>query len=79
MEIREAYDRLCENAVQKEQFKIIERKGLTGALDFSTVFKTERIKIVLSQIHNGSLWLEDGPIKISKRIIHRATGYPTLH
>ena len=48
------------------------------ALDFSTVFKTQWIKIVLSQIHDRSLWLEDGPIKISKRIIHRVTSYPTL-
>ena len=41
-------------------------------------FKTEWIRLVLSRIHDGSLWLEDVPIKISKRIIHRVTGYPTL-
>ena len=29
MEIREAYDRLCDNGVLKEEFKIIERTGLT--------------------------------------------------
>lgn len=33
---------------------------------------------MLSQVHDGSLWIEGGPIKISKRIIHRVTGYPTL-
>ena len=33
---------------------------------------------MLSRIHERSLWLEDGPIKISKRIFHRVTGYPTL-
>ena len=33
---------------------------------------------MLSRIHDGCLWLEDGPVKISKRIIHRVTRYPTL-
>jgi hypothetical protein len=33
----------------------------------------------LSRIHDGSLWLEGGLIKISKRIIHRITSYPTLY
>ena len=33
---------------------------------------------MLSRIHDGSLWLENGPIKINKRIIHRVTNYPTL-
>ena len=78
MEIRESYNKLYDNSVLKEEFKIIERKGLTRALDFLNVFKTEWIRIVLSQIHDGSLWLDNGPIKITKRIIHRATDYPTL-
>ena len=42
------------------------------------MFKIEWILIVLSQIHNGSLWLDNGPIKIDKIIIHRVTGYSTL-
>ena len=29
IEIREAYDRLCVNGVLKDEFKIVERKGLT--------------------------------------------------
>ena len=33
---------------------------------------------MLSQIHDGSLWLEGGPIKITKRIIHGVIDYPTL-
>ena len=78
MEIREYYDRLCENGVLKEEYKIVETKGLTRALEFPTVFKIEWIRLVLSRIHDGSLWLEDGPIKISKRIVHRVIGYPTL-
>lgn len=78
LEIKEAYDRLCDNGVLKEDFKIVERNGFTRALDFPNVFKIECIRIVLIQIHDGSLWLENGPIKITKRIIHRVTGYPTL-
>ena len=78
MEIRQSYDKLCENGVLKEEFKIVERKGLTHALEFPTVFKTKWIKIVPSIIHDGCLWLEGGPIKIMKKIVHRVTGYPTL-
>ena len=48
LEIREACDRLCENGVLKEEYKIVKRKGLTCALDFPTVFKTKWIRIVLS-------------------------------
>ena len=72
------YDKLFENRVLKEEFQIVERKGLTRILDFPTVFKMEWIRVVLSRIHDGCLWLEDGPIKLSKRIIHRVIGYPTL-
>ena len=32
----------------------------------------------MSRIHDGCLWLEGGPIKISKRIVHRVTSSPTL-
>ena len=38
MEIREAYDSLCENGVLKEEFQIIEKKGLTRALEFPIIF-----------------------------------------
>ena len=78
MEISQAYEKLCENDILKEEFKIVERKGLTHAPDFPTMFKIEWIGIILSIIHEGCLWLEDGPIKISKRIVHRVTRYPTL-
>ena len=78
MEIREAYRKLCENGVLREKFKIVEKEWLTCALDFPNIFKTERIRIVLSRIHDSLLWLDNGPIKIIKRIIHRITGYPTL-
>ena len=32
----------------------------------------------MSRIHDSLVWLDSGPIKISKRIIHRVTRYPTL-
>ena len=78
MEIRQAYEKICENGVLKDEYKIIERKGLTHALEFSIIFKTKWIKIILSRIHNSYLWLEGGTIKLSKRIVHRVTRYPTL-
>ena len=78
MEIRDNYDRLCENGVLKDEYKTVEMKGLIRALEFPTVFKTEWIRLVLSRIHDGSLWLEDGLVKILKRIVHRVMGYPTL-
>ena len=77
-EIREAYNNLCENGILKDEYAIVERKGLTRSLEFPTVFKTEWIKIVLSKIHDGCIWLEGGPIKITKKIVHRVIGYPTL-
>ena len=41
LEMREAYDRLCENGVLKDEFKFLERKGLTHALAFPQVFQTK--------------------------------------
>ena len=78
MEISQAYDKLCENRVLKEEYKIAESKGLKRALGYPTSFKIEWVRLVLSRIHDGSLWLESAPIKITKRIIHRVIGYPTL-
>ena len=51
MELRDAYDKLCDNGILKKEYNIVEKKGLTWALDFPTTFKMEWIKIVLSQIH----------------------------
>ena len=78
MEIHQAYDKMCENGVLKEVFQIVERKGLTRALVFLAVFKIKWIRIILSRIHDGYLWLEGGPKKIKKIIVHRAIGFPTL-
>ena len=78
MELRDAYDKLCDNGVLKEEYNIVEKKGLMWALDFPTTFKNKWIKIILSKIHDGYVWLEGGPVKITKRVIHRAIGFPTL-
>ena len=78
MEMHQAYDKLCENGVLKEEFQIVERKCLTHALVFPTFFKTEWIRIFLNRIYDGYLWLEVGPIRIRKRIMHRVIGFPTL-
>ena len=48
LEMRQAFDRLCENGALKDEFKVVERKELTCALAFLQVFKTEWIKIILS-------------------------------
>ena len=78
MEIREAYDKHCVDGTLKDEFKIVETKGLTHCLEFPIVFKIEWIRLVLSRIHDGSIWLEDGLLKITKKIVHRVTGYPIL-
>lgn len=44
----QAYDKLCDNIILKEEFQIVDKKGLTSALVFPIVFKMEWIQIVLS-------------------------------
>ena len=78
LEIFNAFDKLCDNGTLKDEFSIVEKKGLTKALVFPSIFKTEWIRIVLSRIHDGSFWLEQGPVKITKKMIHKVTGFPTL-
>lgn len=41
MEIRETYEKLCENRALNEEYKIVEKKRLMYALDFPNVFKIE--------------------------------------
>ena len=67
MEIRDLYSQLCVDGLLKEENTILERQGLTYPLDFLDVFETKWIKIILSRIHDHSIWLEDGPIKILKK------------
>ena len=55
LELQETYDRLCINGKLKDEYQIVECKGLTHALDMPTVFKIQWIKIILSHIHDGSI------------------------
>ena len=48
LEIFNTFDKLCDKAILKDEFSIVEKKGLTKALVFPIVFKTEWIRIVLS-------------------------------
>ena len=32
----------------------------------------------MSRIHDGFIWQEGGPVKITKRVTHRVTRFPTL-
>ena len=52
MEIREVYNKLCDNRVLKEEYNIVEKKGLAHALEFPTVFKIGWIIIFLRRIHD---------------------------
>ena len=78
LEIYNAYNKLCDDGILKEKFSIVEKKGLTKALAFPIMFKTEWIRIVLSRIHDEAFWLEQGPVKITKKMVHRVTSFPTL-
>jgi hypothetical protein len=78
LNIFNAFDKLYDNGELKDEFSIVERKGLTKTLVFPIIFKIEWIHIVLSIIHDGAFWLEAGPVKFTKKIVHRVTGIPTL-
>ena len=52
LEIFNAYDKICDNGILKDEFSIIEKKGLTKALVFQSTFKTKWIRIVLSKSHD---------------------------
>lgn len=78
IEIRDAYIKICVNGFLREEYKIVEQKGLNHALDFPQVFKTKWIRFFLSHIHDNYIWLENGLIKFTKRIINQVSGCPTL-
>ena len=77
-DIREAFENLCNEAIFKDEFKFVERKGLNHALEFPTNFKIEWIKVAFSRVCDMQLWLGNGPIKITKEIIHSSTSYLTI-
>ena len=78
LEIANAFEKLCVDGKLKDEFIIVEKKTLTKALAFPTIFKIEWIRIFLSKIHDGAFWLETGPVKFTKKTIHRITGFQTL-
>ena len=41
LEIFNAFDKLCDKGILKDEFLVVEKKGLTNALVFPIVFKTE--------------------------------------
>ena len=77
-EIREDYENLCDEGTLKEEFKIIERKGLTPTLEFLRNFRMEWIKVILRRVHDMKYWLKNGQVEITKKMIHKITCYLTL-
>lgn len=47
-EIRQAYEKLYDNGVLKDEYKIVKTKGLTDALDILNILKTKWIRVILS-------------------------------
>ena len=41
LEIFQAFDKLCDKGVLKDEFSVVEKKGITNALVFPIVFKTK--------------------------------------
>ena len=48
LEIFNAFDKLCDKGILKDEFSIVKKKGLTKALVFPIFFKSEWICIVVS-------------------------------
>ena len=53
--IQMAYEKLCDGRILKDEYKIMEKKGLTLSLEFLRNFKIEWIKVILSRIHDMNL------------------------
>ena len=54
LEIANAFEKLCVDGKLKDEFFIVEKKTLSKALAFPTIFETEQIRIFLSRIHDGA-------------------------
>ena len=74
-EIKETYEKLCIDGILKDEFQIIERKGLTHALEFLRNCKIEQIKVILRKVHDMMYWLQNGPVEITMKIIHMVLVY----
>ena len=77
LEMDEALEKLCVNDILKLEHQHLEAKGLTHIPHMPHEFQVKWIRFILSQVHNGWLWLEQ-PILIMKKMIHRITSLPIL-
>ena len=68
---------MCVDGVLKPEHKHLETKGLTHIPHLLQNFQVKWIRYILSQFHNGQLWLEK-PILITKKMIHKVTSLPIL-
>lgn len=72
LEMDDALGQLCVNGVLKPEHQHLETKELTRILHMPHEFKVKWIRFILSQVHNGQLWLEQ-PVLITKQMIHQFT------
>lgn len=71
------FQQLCgKDGKLKPEYNQIEKIGFSCAIHFLQKFKIERIRIVLSQYHNGKFW-SDKPVVVTKKMLSRVIGYPT--
>ena len=68
---------MCVDGSLKPKNKHLETKGLTHIPHLPRNFQVKWIRYILSQVHNGQLWLEQ-PILITKKMIHKITGLPMI-
>ena len=68
---------LSVDGVLKLEHKHLEDKGLTHITHLPRKFKIKWIRYILSQVHDGKIWLEK-PIEITKKIIHHISCLPML-
>ena len=68
---------LSVDGVLKIKQKHLEDKGLTHIAHLPQKFQIKWIKYILSQVHDGKIWLEK-PIEVTKKMIHCITGLPML-
>lgn len=77
MEMDNALGEMCVDRVLTPKHKHLEMEGLNHIPHLPKNFQVKWIRYILSQFHNGKLWLEQ-PILITKKMIHKVTGMPML-
>lgn len=77
LEIDVVCDELCVDGVLKSGHKHLEEKGLTHITHLPRGFQIKWIRYILSQVHEGKIWLEK-LVEITKKMIHQITGLPML-